>query len=38
MKFKSDWNAARMGIAIFVERSDTGEILEATAKYPLCTS
>ena len=38
MKLHSDWNAQRMGVAIFVERSDTGEILEATAKYPLCSS
>lgn len=38
MKFKSDWNAERMGIAIVVERSDTGGVLEATAQYPLCTS
>ena len=38
IKLQSDWNAERMGIAIFVERSDTGEILEATAKYPLCSS
>lgn len=38
IKLQSDWNAERVGIAIFVERSDTGEILEATAKYPLCLS
>jgi hypothetical protein len=38
IKLQSDWNAERVGIAIFVERSDTGEILEATAKYPLCSS
>ena len=38
MKLHSDWNAQRMGVAILVERSDPGEILQATAKYPLCSS
>lgn len=33
-----DWNPDRTGIAIFVERSDTGEVLAVTAKYPLCPS
>ena len=37
-KLQSDWNAERMGIAIFVERRDTGQVLEATARYPLCSS
>ncbi|MEO8631325.1 MAG: DUF1223 domain-containing protein [Betaproteobacteria bacterium] len=32
----ADANAARTGIAIFIERSDTGEVLEATSQYPLC--
>jgi hypothetical protein len=35
---RSDWNLERMGIAIVVERRDTGEVLEATARYPLCSS
>lgn len=38
LKANPDWNPERTGIAIFVERSDTGEILAATAKYPLCPS
>jgi hypothetical protein len=38
IKLQSDWSAERMGIAIFVERRDTGEVLEATARYPLCSS
>jgi hypothetical protein len=38
IKLQSDWNAERMGIAVFVERRDSGEILEATAIYPLCSS
>ena len=38
IKLHSGWSPARMGVAIFVERSDTGEVLEATAKYPLCPS
>jgi hypothetical protein len=38
VKLQSDWSAERMGIAIFVERPDTGEILEATERYPLCPS
>ena len=37
-KLQSDCSAERMGIAIFVERRDTGEVLEATARYPLCSS
>jgi hypothetical protein len=35
---KPGWNAGRIGIAVFVERSDSGEILEAAARYPLCES
>jgi hypothetical protein len=38
IKLQSDWNPQRMGIAIFVERRDTGQVLEATARYPLCSS
>jgi hypothetical protein len=38
IKLQSDWSAERMGIAMFVERPDTGEVLEATARYPLCSS
>jgi len=38
IKLQSDWNAERSGIAIFIERRDTGEVLEATAMYPLCSS
>jgi hypothetical protein len=38
IKLQSDWSAERMGIAIFVERRDTGEVLEASARYPLCSS
>lgn len=38
IKLQSDWDAERTGIAIFIERRDTGEILEATAMYPLCSS
>lgn len=38
IKLHSGWSPERMGVAIFVERSDTGEVLEATAKYPLCSS
>ena len=36
IKLPSDWNLERTGIAIFVERSDTGQVLEAAARYPLC--
>jgi hypothetical protein len=38
IKLQSDWSAERIGIAIFVERRDTGEVLEAIAVYPLCSS
>lgn len=38
LKVNPDWDRERTGIAIFVEWSDTGEILEATARYPLCAS
>ena len=38
IKLEPDWNAEHTGIAIFIERRDTGEILEATAMYPLCSS
>jgi hypothetical protein len=38
IKLQPDWNPGRMGVAIFVERRDTGEVLEATARYPLCSS
>ena len=38
VKVQPGWNAERMGIAVFVERLDTGEVLEAAALYPLCTS
>ena len=38
VKLQPDWNAERMGIAVFVERLDTGEVLEAAALYPLCAS
>jgi hypothetical protein len=38
LNWQAEWSPARMGIAIFVERSDTGEILQATANYPLCAS
>lgn len=33
---QADWKLARMGIAIFVARSDTGEVLQALSNYPLC--
>jgi hypothetical protein len=38
LKLQTDWKPDRMGIAVFAERSDTGEILQATANYPLCAS
>lgn len=38
LKASPDWNPERTGIAIFVERSDTGEVLQAAARYPLCAS
>jgi len=38
LKVSPDWNPARTGIAIFVERADTGEVLQAAARYPLCAS
>lgn len=38
LKVSPDWNPDHTGIAIFVERSDTGEVLEAAARYPLCGS
>lgn len=38
LKLQTDWNPERMGIAVFAERSGTGEILQATANYPLCAS
>ena len=38
IKLQADWNRERLGIAIFVERRDTGEVLEATGRYPLCMS
>jgi hypothetical protein len=38
LKLQPEWNVERMGIAVFVERPDTGEVLEAAALYPLCAS
>jgi hypothetical protein len=38
IKIQPDWNIAQMGIAIFVERAATGEVLEAAAQFPLCSS
>ena len=38
LRLQADWNPDRMGIAVFAERSDTGEILQSTANYPLCAS
>jgi len=38
IKLRSDWDARNMGIAVFVERANSGEILDATAMYPVCTS
>jgi hypothetical protein len=38
IKVAADWNPERLGIAIFVERSDTGEVLGAAAQYPLCAA
>jgi len=37
-KLRGDWDARNLGIAVFVERESSGEILEATAMYPVCTS
>lgn len=34
----SSWKAEHTGVAIFVERLDTGEVQEASALYPLCAS
>jgi len=36
LKLRSDWDARNLGIAVFVERADSGEILEAAAMYPVC--
>ena len=38
IKLQRDWDAQHLGVAIFVERADSGEILEAAAMYPLCAS
>ena len=38
LKLNPDWNPERTGVAIFVELTETGEILGAVAKYPFCTS
>jgi len=38
IKLHSDWDARYMGIAVFVERANSGEVLEAAAVYPVCTS
>lgn len=38
IQLDSSWNAEHTGVAIFVELLDTGEVLEATAMYPLCAS
>jgi hypothetical protein len=38
IKPRSDWDARSLGIAVFVERESSGEILEAAAMYPVCTS
>jgi hypothetical protein len=32
----SDWNRNRLGITIYAERSDTGQVLGAGTVYPLC--
>lgn len=36
IKVAADWNPERLGIAIFVEQADTGKVLEAASRYPLC--
>lgn len=36
LKPGSDWNPEHIGIAIFAEHADTGEILQAAVQYPLC--
>ena len=36
IKLRSDWDVRNLGIAVFVERTDSGEILEAAAMYPVC--
>jgi hypothetical protein len=38
IKLNRDWDAQHLGVGIFVERADSGEILEAAAMYPLCAS
>lgn len=38
IRLRPDWGVERMGIAVFVERHGDGEILEATAMFPLCPS
>jgi len=38
LKIDAAWTPERVGVAIFVERAETGEILGAAAKYPFCTS
>jgi hypothetical protein len=38
IRLRSDWNAQRTGLAIFVQRRDDGSTLQATASHPLCGS
>lgn len=38
LKVDPAWNPERVGIVIFVERAETGEILGAAVQYPLCAS
>lgn len=38
IKLQRGWDAQHLGVAIFVERANSGEILEATAMYPICAS
>jgi hypothetical protein len=38
IKLQREWDAQHLGVAIFVERANSGEILEATAMYPVCAS
>ena len=36
VKLRSEWDAHNLGIAVFVERANSGEVLEAAAVYPVC--
>jgi hypothetical protein len=38
IELRPDWNAPRLGLAIFVQRRDDGSTLQALSSYPLCGS